>query len=102
MEQSNNDLVWWNHSISLWDLKVFIASLGMPDHAHLKPYNQFVALIDMYLHPKYQLYMSNSFWDWLTKNKMPGKSSPEFQWTADDAVIQLNNYDDCLLKRLLH
>ena len=50
-------------SFGFWDLKVLIASLGMPDHAHLKSHYQFVALIDMYLHPKNQLYTSNSFWD---------------------------------------
>ena len=33
---------------------------------------------------------------------MSGKSSPEFKWTDNDPVIQLNNYADCLLKRLLH
>ena len=36
------------------------------------------------------------------KNKMSGKSSPEFQWTDNDPVIQLNNYANCLLKRFLH
>ena len=50
-------------SFGFWDLKVLIASLGMPDHVHLKSHYQFVALIDMYLHPKNQLYTSNSFWD---------------------------------------
>ena len=39
---------------------------------------------------------------WLTKIKMSGKSSPELQWTGDDPEIQLKNYTDCLLKRLLH
>ena len=33
---------------------------------------------------------------------MSGKSYPEFQWTGDDSEIQLKNYTDCLLKRLLH
>ena len=33
----------------------------MPDHAHLKSQHQFVALTDMYLHAKNQLYNSNSF-----------------------------------------
>ena len=37
-----------------------------------------------------------------TKSKMTGKSSPEFQCTDDDPLSQLNNYVDCLLKRLLH
>ena len=34
-------------SFSFWDLKVLIASLGMPENAQLKPHHQFVALIDM-------------------------------------------------------
>ena len=34
----------------------------------------------------------NNFTDWLTKIKMSGKISPEFQWTDDDLVIELNNY----------
>ena len=29
---------------------------------------------------------------------MSGKSSPEFQWTDDDPVIELNNYADSLLE----
>ena len=33
---------------------------------------------------------------------MSGKIYPEFQWTDDDPVIQLNNHTDCSLKRLLH
>ena len=33
---------------------------------------------------------------------MSGKSSPESQWTDDDPGIQLNNYADCLLKKLIH
>ena len=33
---------------------------------------------------------------------MTEKSSLEFQWTDDDPEIQLNNYTDCLLKRLMH
>ena len=33
---------------------------------------------------------------------MTEKSSLEFQWTDDDPGIQLNNYADCLLKRLMH
>ena len=49
-------------SISFWDLKVLIASLGMswdtwPTHV------KFAALIDTYLHAKNQLYTSSSFWD---------------------------------------
>ena len=43
------------------DLKVFVASLGMPDHSHLKSHHPFVALINMYLHAKNQLYTANSF-----------------------------------------
>ena len=50
-------------SFSFWDLKVLIASLGMPDPTHVKLHHQFVAVIDMYLHGKNQLYTSNSFWD---------------------------------------
>ena len=34
----------------------------------------------------------NNFTDWLTKIKISGKISPEFQWTDDVPVIQLNNY----------
>ena len=39
-----------------------------------------------------------------TKNNLAGwqKISAEFQWTDDDPGIQLNNYTDCLLKRLMH
>ena len=49
-------------SISFWDLKVLIASLGMswdtwPTHV------KFATLIDTYLHAKNQLYTSSSFWD---------------------------------------
>ena len=33
---------------------------------------------------------------------MSGKGSAEFQWTDDDPGIQLNNYSDCLLQRLMH
>ena len=33
----------------------------MPDHAHLKLHDQFVALIDMKLHAQNQLYISFSF-----------------------------------------
>ena len=33
---------------------------------------------------------------------MTEKSSLEFHWTDDDPEIQLNNYTDCLLKRLMH
>ena len=40
-----------------------MASLGIPDHAHLKFHHQFAALTDMYLHAKNQLYNSNSFGD---------------------------------------
>ena len=50
-------------SFSFWDLKVLIASSGMPNPNHVKLYHQFVALIYMYLHAKNQLYTSNSFWD---------------------------------------
>ena len=46
-------------SFSFWDLNVLIASLGMPDHAHLKLHHQFVALIDIYLDAKNQLYIKN-------------------------------------------
>ena len=35
--------------------------LGMPDHAHLKLHDQFVALIDMKLNTLNQLYTSISF-----------------------------------------
>ena len=37
------------------------ACLGMPDHAHLKLHDQFVALTDMKLRAKNQLYISISF-----------------------------------------
>ena len=50
-------------SIRFWDLKVLIASLGMPDSTHVKLHHQFVALIGMYLHVRNQLYTSNSFRD---------------------------------------
>ena len=33
----------------------------MPNNAHLKSHDQFVVLIDIYLHAKNQLYTSNSF-----------------------------------------
>ena len=42
-------------------IKVLKASLEMSDHTHLKLHYQSVALIDMYLCAKYQLYISNSF-----------------------------------------
>ena len=42
-------------SFNFWDLKVLIASLSMPRPTHVKLHHQFVALIDMHLHPKNQL-----------------------------------------------
>ena len=39
-------------SFSFRDLKVLIASQGMPDSTYVKLHHQFVALIDMYLHAK--------------------------------------------------
>ena len=50
-------------SVSFWDLKVLIVSLGMPDHAQLKSHHQCVALIDVYIQTKNPLYNSDSFWD---------------------------------------
>ena len=50
-------------SFSFWDLKVLIASLGMPDPTLVKLHHQFVALRDMYLHTQNWIYTSNSFWD---------------------------------------
>ena len=35
----------------------------MPDYAHKKLHDQFVALLDMKLHAQNQLYNSISFWD---------------------------------------
>ena len=49
---------------SFWHLKVLIVSLarlGMSDHANLKSHHQLVALLDMYLHAKNQLYTSIIF-----------------------------------------
>ena len=38
-----------------------MASLGMPDPTRVKLNNRFVALTDMYMHAKINLYTSNSF-----------------------------------------
>ena len=35
----------------------------MPDHTHLKSHHQFLALIDMYMLAKNQLYAAKSFLD---------------------------------------
>ena len=45
----------------VFEIYVSKDSLGMPDHAHLKLDDQFVALIDMKLHAQNQLYTSISF-----------------------------------------
>ena len=47
----------------VWNIKVLIASLGMPDPTHVKSDHHFVALTDMHLHAKNHLLNSNSFWD---------------------------------------
>ena len=47
-------------SLSFRDTSLW-ACLGMPDHANLKSYHQFVALLGMYLHGKNQLHTSNRF-----------------------------------------
>ena len=43
------------------DLKVLIVSLGMPDHVSLKSHHQCVALVDVYIQAKNQIYNSDSF-----------------------------------------
>ena len=49
---------------SFWDLKVLIAFLGIwACLTTTTSHHQFVALIDMYLQAKNQLYTSYSFWD---------------------------------------
>ena len=42
--------------ISFWDIKVFKASLGIPDHTHLNLHCQFITLINMKLHAQNQVY----------------------------------------------
>ena len=42
-------------------MKELKACLGMPDPTDIKLHHQFVALIDLYLHAKNQLYTSDSF-----------------------------------------
>ena len=44
-------------------LKFLWAYLDMPDPTHVKLHHQYVALIDMYLHAKNQLYTPDSFSD---------------------------------------
>ena len=66
-------------SISFWDIKVFKASLGMPDHTHLNLYDQFITLIDMKLDAQNQLYTCFRFWDLkvlITSLGIPGHVSP--------------------------
>ena len=66
-------------SISFLDIKVFKASLGMPDHTHLNLYDQFITLIDMKLDAQNQLYTCFRFWDLkvlITSLGIPGHVSP--------------------------
>ena len=50
----------------------------MPDYAHLKLHDQFVALTDMKLHAPNQLYISICFWDEILKASLgfPGHVWP--------------------------
>ena len=47
----------------VFEILVLLVSLGMPDHTHLKSHHQFLALIDMYMLAKNQLYAVKSFLD---------------------------------------
>ena len=51
----------------------------MPDYAHLKLHDQFVALTDMKLHAPNQLYTSICFWDKILKASM-GLPGHDFNW----------------------
>ena len=59
------------NSITFWDIKVFKASMGMPDHSHLNLHNQFITLIYMKLNAQNQRYtsfnsLSGHAWAYLT------------------------------------
>ena len=49
----------------------------MPDYAHLKLHDQFVALTDMKLYPPNQFYTSICFWDEILKASL---GFPEHVW----------------------
>ena len=67
--------------LRLKNLAIWLAeSIFAFDHAHLKLYDQFVALIDMKLHAQNQLYTSISFWDIKVLKaflRMPGHAWPQ-------------------------
>ena len=57
----------------------------MPDYAHLKLHDQFVALTDMKLHAPNQLYTSICFWDKILKASL---SLPGHIWPHPPKLTQ--------------